>query len=272
MVGLKSVLVHFDGTTQSIARLQWARRLARQHAAQLSVLYAVTPANLRFAASYAMEAGFGPSLAEFDEELRAQARQRFEDAPDEGGPRGRWLESQGIAEYSTVHVAWGHDLMVLGQSSPPTPEAGGVGRDFVPNVVIDSGRPAIVVPYIGTPPAMGQRVMIAWKPSRESARAVSAAVPVLQQAQDVTVVHYGDEATQGLMDYLSAHGVRATVRREPLPKEDVMGDLLLSQAADGSADLLVAGCFGHSRAREWIWGGVTRTLLRSMTLPVLMAH
>jgi len=269
---LKSLLLHFDGTTQSLARLQWTRHLASVHEAQLTVLYAVTPATLRFPATYAMEAGFGPSLADFDQELQAQARQSFEDAPAHGAPTGRWVEGLGIAEHSTTQVAWYHDLMVLGQSSPPTHEAGGVDRDFVPNVVIDSGRPALVVPYIGAPPTWGQQVVVAWKPCRESARAVTASLPILRKAQGVTVVHFGDGATQGLMDYLAAHGVRAVLRRLPLPQEDVLGDLLLSQASDWSADMLVTGCFGHSRAREWILGGVTRTLLRSMTLPVLMAH
>lgn len=272
MSGLKSLLLHMDGTSQSRLRLPWARQLARQHDATLTVLYAVTPSSLRFPASYALETGFGPALADFDHELCAQARQSFEDAPDEGGPHGQWKESLGIAEISTTEAAWGHDLMILGQSWPPSPEAGSVERDFVPSVVIHSGRPAVVVPYIGAPATWGQRVVVAWKPSRESARAVTASLPILQRASSVTVVHYGDEPTQGLMDYLSAHGVQATLQRQPLLKDSEMGDLLLSQATDWSADLLVTGCFGHSRAREWVWGGVTRTLLRSMTLPVLMAH
>ena len=147
--------------------------------------------------------------------------------------------------------------------------------DFVSSVLIDSGRPALVLPHIARPPIRLDRVLVAWKPTRESARAVTAALPLLQQAASVTVVSFdeGDEpvAEAGIVGYLRQHGVRSGFKRE-VASEISVGDQLLSLAADEQSDLLVMGCYGHGRAREWVLGGVSRTVIASMTIPVLMSH
>jgi nucleotide-binding universal stress UspA family protein len=134
------------------------------------------------------------------------------------------------------------------------------------------------MPYVGAGPTVGQTALIAWKPTAESARAVTAALPLLQRAQKVYVAVW-DEATQpdapppavAIEPYLRSHGIAPIVHRGGRPHHD-LGDLLLSLAADLQADLLVMGCYGRSRAREWLLGGVTRSVLQSMTLPVLMSH
>ena len=128
------------------------------------------------------------------------------------------------------------------------------------------------------PAAVGQTVVIAWKPTREAARAVSAAVPLLQRARRVHVMAWGEDEEQvtgarlDLDGYLKLRGVEPVWHREGGEEPADLGDLLLSRAFDLEADLLVMGCYGHSRAREWVLGGTSRTVLRSMTLPVLMAH
>ncbi len=136
---------------------------------------------------------------------------------------------------------------------------------------------AVAALYAGLPPQVGQTVVIAWKATREAARAVTAAVPLLQRAQRVHIVKWddGQEAIEGarldLAGYLKLRGVEATWHREG-PEPDALGEHLLSRAFDLEADLLVMGCYGHNRAREWVLGGTSRTVLESMTLPVLMAH
>jgi nucleotide-binding universal stress UspA family protein len=141
-------------------------------------------------------------------------------------------------------------------------------------VLIESGKPAIVVPAVGSFGTLGERVLIAWKPGRESARALAAAMPILQRAASVHYVVDGrcEWAAAELGGCLRAHGVKAPLKRHAALDAAAPGESLLSLAADCDADLLVMGCYGHSRAREWAMGGATRTVLASMTLPVLMAH
>jgi nucleotide-binding universal stress UspA family protein len=134
------------------------------------------------------------------------------------------------------------------------------------------------VPFIGASRTLGDCVAIAWKDSPEAARAVAGALPLLRRAREVHVLAWGEEespsATGAVLDlaqYLRLHGIEASFHREQREPGE-LGELLLSRIADLGADLLVAGCYGHSRVREWVMGGVTQTLLRAMTVPVLMAH
>lgn len=141
-------------------------------------------------------------------------------------------------------------------------------------MLLQSGRPALILPHAGEFAAVGRTVLVAWKESREAARAVSSALPWLRRARQVHVISYGEaaaESLQKLAGYLKIHGVTADAHKGG-PEEDDIGNLLLSRAADVGADLLVMGCYGHSRAREWVMGGATRTLLQTMTIPVWMSH
>ena len=122
--------------------------------------------------------------------------------------------------------------------------------------------------------------MIAWNASREAARAVKNAMPFLERAEAVDVVtfhpHTGRDAHGELPGadialHLARHGIQVDVQRLDCDDIDV-GNALLSHAADRGSDLLVMGCYGHSRLREWVLGGATRTILQSMTVPIVMAH
>jgi len=147
-------------------------------------------------------------------------------------------------------------------------------------LVMQAGRPVLVVAPTTAPFRM-ERFVLAWKNTRESARALGASLALLQGAGRVHVVCWDDDSgdrrsddTGGPIDierYLALHDVTATPHRHRSVPADV-GGALLSFCADVGADLLVMGCYGHGRAREWVLGGATRTVLRSMTLPVLLAH
>ncbi|RZJ07052.1 MAG: universal stress protein, partial [Haliea sp.] len=124
----------------------------------------------------------------------------------------------------------------------------------------------------------GQTAVIAWKETPQAARAVAAAMPLLQRARRVHVLHWVQEPEPGvtgqrldLKGYLHLHGIDA-VWHEGGQEPHAVGELVLSRAFDLDADLLVMGCYGHSRAREFVLGGTSRTVFESMTLPVLMAH
>lgn len=145
-------------------------------------------------------------------------------------------------------------------------------------VLFDSGRPVIFVPFIQKAAIALDRVMICWDGSRTATRAVADSMPFLHQAKSVEIVMVAtgrgkaDEIPGAdLGQHLARHGLKVDVKRITSPDIDVAATIL-SHAADSSADMIVMGGYGHSRLREFVLGGVTRTLLESMTVPVLMSH
>ena len=171
------------------------------------------------------------------------------------------------------------DLVVLGQVNPDEPPY--VGHHLPPQVVLSSGRPVLLVPYIGAPATLGRRVVVARDASREAARAVSDAHADPGAARtpctwSSSVPRARRSATAKCRaptsePHLARHGVKVEVERVE-PGTSAVGNALLSHIADRGADLLVMGAYAHSRVRELVLGGATRTILESMTLPVLMAH
>ena len=156
---------------------------------------------------------------------------------------------------------------------PPFP------ADLPARLALGGGRPVLVVPRYGAPRDTGGDALVAWDGSREATRAVTAALPLLRAARRVTVVDFGngpnragvvEEPCAALCAWLGRQGVAARSGRRPMPSD--VGDALLSEAADLGAALLVMGAYGHPRLREMVLGGVTETILRSMTVPVLLAH
>jgi nucleotide-binding universal stress UspA family protein len=151
---------------------------------------------------------------------------------------------------------------------------------MVENLLIYSGRPVLVVPYIGTGERIGRTVTVAWDAGREAARAVADAMPLLERAEKVHVLvvdprpsadGHGEEPGADLALHLARHGVKAEVNRTEA--NDIgTGDVILSWLSDADSDLLVMGAYAHSRLRELVLGGVTRRILDGMTVPVLMSH
>ena len=147
-------------------------------------------------------------------------------------------------------------------------------------MVLSSGRPTLVVPYIGPTRTLAQSVTVAWDAGREAARAVNDALPFLERAQAVTVMvvnprpgigSHGEEPGADIALHLARHGIK--VEAQHLEVRDMsVADAILSRAADQSIDLLVMGAYGHSRFREWVLGGATRQIFAQMTVPVLMSH
>jgi nucleotide-binding universal stress UspA family protein len=170
------------------------------------------------------------------------------------------------------------DLVVVSQTDSDE-VLPGVMSDFPEYVVMNSGRPVLIVPYAGEFAHVGKKVLIAWDGSMEASRAINGAMPFLRQAQEVKVVVFnaekqvnvhGEQPGADIALYLARHGVKVDVLQETTEQDS--GNALLSLAADTFADLLVMGCYAHSRFREILLGGASRIVLESMTLPVLMSH
>jgi nucleotide-binding universal stress UspA family protein len=169
------------------------------------------------------------------------------------------------------------DLLVLGQYDAAAKEPLDVPTDFVPSMVIDSGRPTLLIPHVGAQSPVGRSILVGWKETREAARAVAAALPWMQVASHVHVALWHAEEAEPRSEsldierFLRAHGITPKVHHYPNGMSDIAA-YLLSLAADVGAGMIVMGCYGHSRMREWALGGTTRTVLQSMTVPVLMTH
>ncbi|WP_046865103.1 universal stress protein [Microvirga massiliensis] len=168
------------------------------------------------------------------------------------------------------------DLAILPQSI----DEGSSWRSMlIEAVLFDSGRPVIVVPYIQTGPARFDRILVAWDGSKEAARAIHDALPLLGSARSVEVLMVqadGREPGSGadpeaLAAHLKRHGLPATGRSSMANGIEV-ADALLSHAADSGSDLIVMGGYAHSRLRHLVFGGATSGILKTMTTPVLMAH
>jgi nucleotide-binding universal stress UspA family protein len=168
------------------------------------------------------------------------------------------------------------DATVLEQPNPEGPDTSNV----IEAVLFGSGRPVLIVPYIRLHvPSQLRTVLVAWNEGRLAARAIADALPLLQMADRVEVVTVSGTNPRGsrhasadtMAQHLAQHGIKADMKA--LARGDVdIGNTLVSYAADVSADLIVMGAYGHSRLREIVLGGTTRTILQSMTVPVLMAH
>ena len=172
-------------------------------------------------------------------------------------------------------IARRFDLAVVGQAEP---ETSAVEKMIVEAALFDSGRPVIVVPYIQKAPLKLDRVMVCWDGSRAAARAIADAMPLLERAGLLDVVIIANEPGKqdeiegaDMGQHLARHGLNVKVKRINYGNLDV-ADALLSHAADFDADFIVMGGYGHSRLREFVLGGATRSILRSMTAPVLMSH
>ena len=274
----KTILVHLDHRPRCAERVNLAFGLAAQFDAHLIGLYA--PGAPRIP-SYAL-AEAGPTVREMLDQRRAerasQAEARFRDATRKhGDTSAEWRASDDDADAAVRQSARYADLVVAGQ-----PEAGDEGdlRGLADELAFSAGRPVLFVPYAGRFSAPGKRVLIAWDAGREAARAVSDALPFLQRAEAVEVSAFdpergrrghGEQPGADIALYLARHGVKVTVHRQSGAGYEVGGQIL-SRAADTSADLIVMGSYGHSRVRELVLGGATRSMLEAMTVPVLMSH
>jgi nucleotide-binding universal stress UspA family protein len=172
-------------------------------------------------------------------------------------------------------IARRFDLAVVGQAEPETSTV----EDIIAEATLfESGRPMIVVPYIQKAPLKLDNVMVCWDGSRQAARAVGDALPLLVKAGRVEIVIITNERGKAdeiegadIGQHLARHGLKVDVHRIAGGNIDV-ADALLSHAADSGTDFMVMGGYGHSRLREFVLGGVTHSILQSMTIPALMAH
>ena len=274
----KTLLVPVDGRSRSARSMEFAGKLAGAFDAHVVGLYVKPSA---YVPSTARGDGETERMRELQlkmiARLSAEARAQFEAGVKAAGiAQPEWRTADGDpAEAVALHARYA-DLVVVNQTDPGSDDK----SHFADRVLLSVGRPVLVVPYTGELKAGAEHVLVCWNAGREAARAVSDALPFLQRARKVTILSLNPRAGAGehgeapgadVALYLARHGVRAETSLA-VAKDVDAGNMLLSRAFDLSADLLVMGAYGHSRLRELVLGGATRTVLSSMTLPVLMSH
>ena len=275
MSTIRSVLLQLDATPASAARLEFARGVALRQEAALSAMFIVSPPG--GPAQLASSEGPSALLQQMERGDIDRTTSFLDDALAEGGLPMRWLASGADPIEAFCRQALYADLLVLGQHSPSTGSSHTVPANFVESVIMAAGKPALILPLTGNFGAPNRDVLIGWNATPQAARAVTAALPWLRTARRVQVLEaVGDHSPQhagdlDIVQYLHLHGIVSTLHRDHASPTDA-GEVLLSFASAVKADLLVMGCYGHHRARELVLGGASRTVLKRMTLPVLMAH
>lgn len=278
-MALKDLLVHVDDSKGNAGRVDAAIRLASAHDAHLTGLYVAPDPNAMMLYTEAHIPGeILEEQRQANIERAREAKQAFEEAAGRAGLSHEWRFVEGeLTRTLSLHARY-VDLLIIGQAN--SNDYLSLSRGVVEQVLLDVGRPVLVVPYIGAPKVLGERALVAWNASREAMRAVHDAMPLLERARAVSVLSInpprgpagdGDVPGADISLHLARHGVKAEAVH--LEAEDIaVGEMLLSRAADLEADLIVMGAYGHSRYRELVLGGATRELLESMTVPVVMSH
>jgi nucleotide-binding universal stress UspA family protein len=286
---IKTILVPATGSDDDISVFASALAVARRFDAHLEFLH-VRPDAAAVAVSMASDGGgatmVGSLIARFEEEAdqrENKANQQFQsfcqekalalcDAPPAPpSPSARWLRQIGAEPYWIAEYGRAADLLVIGRPSTD----GGFSLETIEAALVDSGRP-LLIPPAAPLATLPETVVIAWKATREAARAVTAALPFLQIAKQIVIITVAEnqrapgEDADRLMAGLRWHGVPISVRHLPADGQSPAETLLT--AAREHAALLVMGGYGHSRLREWIFGGFTLHVLRGCEVPVLMAH
>ncbi len=280
-MSFKTLLVFADDSDASTARLDAAIAMAERLGAHLAAC-ALTeqPAYYYGIGSevavdiYAQDVERTKTVAQG---VADAARARLAGCGHDGGARWATGTPEAIAGIAAMHARYA-DLSLVGQPFEGAQET--LLTKVFEGVLFDSGRPFVMVPRAWSGGGFGERILIAWTPRKEAARAVADAMPFIEAAEAVHIAMvdpdtgdaaHGEEPGADLAAALARHGVPVTVDALPSAGQSVSGRLL-THASDCGASLIVMGGYGHWRLRQSLFGGVTRDIIRHSTVPLLMAH
>ncbi|WFU17698.1 universal stress protein [Bradyrhizobium sp. CB3481] len=274
---IKDIVVNLATGSSRDPATAYAISVARMFDAQVAGVAMCYSSVILAAGMEAVPADFVESLREESARVANEAIGRFKQSAAQAGfsAEAQMVETSVEGSQRTFgHIARTFDLAIVAQTDPETTNATGLDAEAA---MFESGRPVIVVPSIQKDGIKLGCIVVCWDGSRTAARALADAMPFLQRAKSIEVINVGDgrrEAEQSLAAagrHLARHGLNASTKALVADRTGV-ANVILSHAADRSADLIVMGGYGHSRLREFILGGVTRGILDTMTVPVLMSH
>jgi nucleotide-binding universal stress UspA family protein len=288
-MALKSILAVLRGDDGGRRSLELAALVARGHAAHLEALH-VSPAQpgefptlpseiprdyreeaLAFlVAQRTNEEQLASTL--FEEVCRRHGFARADRTSNPAARTAHWHAIAGVAASAVAERGRIFDLIVV---DPHSSIRGESADHLVEGALFGTGRPVLLA-NSNAPAGLFRRPLIAWNRGMLASRALNAALPLLERAQEAVIVYAETQAKPGpspeeAAEYLARHGVRARVNRLPVGRQNV-GEALLNAARDVDADVLVTGAAYHSRVRDLLFGGVTGHVLKHASIPVLMAH
>lgn len=274
-MAFRDILVIVDDARSAGTRIEVAAALAAEHDAHLTGLYIRPPVTLPGAIETYFTDEMRGAYREEQEARVALAAFGFEDRVRRAGrlERADWRVVEGDPGDVAAEQGRAADLVVAGQAEP------GVFDDTLQvepeRLVFACGRPVLVVPYAGHFHAVGRRVLVAWNGSREAARALGDALPLLQRAQLVTLLEANSDPAEApdaaILHHLARHRIVAETAHFVCEPHEV-GDTLLNTTSDLAGDLIVMGAYGRSRLRTLVLGSLTGFILKHMTVPVLLCH
>jgi len=277
-MAIKNILIHIDNSAACEHRIDAAIQLAVQHEAQLSGIYVIPD----FPTATYYEAQISADIiAEIDKEALETAKlaqRKYIDMASKAGFSLTVVIEKGNPISILDEYARFTDLFVLGQNHPEDPE--NMSEALADNLVLEVGAPCLIVPYTSPRQFATKRVLVAWNASREAARTLKDAIPILKNADYVEELlvnpsqhEAGKDSIQGkrVSSFLMQHGIKSEIQVKTGNKSKP-GDTIIARAYEIDADMIVMGAYGHSRLREIILGGVTRKLLKQMTVPVFVSH
>lgn len=264
----KSILVHVDDTAGVEARIRFAAHLAcESHARVIGASFCLPPAmaSLRARGTTVVAVGIGEGGAAA---RHAVSHKVFESVIAPFGLEFDWKAADDLGARGLAHAAAAADLLVCGPAGSTDLALG--------DLIMQSGRPVLVVPPGSDHLGRGHAV-VAWKNTRETRRALADAVPLLMRFAAVTLVHVNEgrndePSIAEAAAFLEHHGIAVRQSETLRDASTSPADQIARLAIDRSADLIVLGAFGHSRAREWIFGGVTADFLRACPVPCLFSR
>ena len=276
-MAIKDILVHVDSTNKSDARLSIASEIAERHEAHLVGLHVkpfpFIPTSPEAGDFYAQFIEDQQRAIDHDADV---AENKYNAALRKTTVSQEWRVVSGYPSDVVRRHARYADLIVVGQENP---EADGQASDLPNGTLRSTGRPVLVVPNESNVKTFARNVLVAWDAGIQATRALHDAMPLLVGAENVTVMavnpkdtgDHGADPCSDICLHLARHGVKA--HAWPVTSTESNAEsLLLKRAFEHGSDLLVMGAYGHSRMREFVFGGVTAHVLQNMHLPVLMSH
>ena len=270
----RDIVVHLAQDDRSQVRLEAAIELAERHEGRVTGVYVLPRLVVPGFASFELSTEVYKRLDTEQRSLAEEAERQFAQRTAKTTVPSEWRLLTGDPVDGVTTSAHYADVTIVGQADPDDDNS---ISGLADSVVLAAGGPVLVWPYTGSFNVNAETVMLAWNGTREAKRALADALPLLQQASKVIVL--GIDTGDGkhipgaeVSTYLARHGVSADARHAISSSDLGASDALLSEISDLGAGLLVMGGYGHHRMREVLLGGVTRDILRQMTVPVLMSH
>jgi len=273
---IKNILVCLNNTTDDT--IQAAAKLAVEKNACLTGLYIMIDSLNRYYAYEGLSSELMQQILAEENDHAAQAEKQFKQIARKIGCNARW---QSISENEEpLHALFYADLIVTHYSNEKKglrfSDSGFSGSGFINRLLLETSQPIVIIPDGWSEDSFGQNISLAWNESRESSRAMHAALALMQQAEQVSVVMVNcDKESKGhdVSTYLASHNINCTLYGEQTDEDTPeIGEVILANADENDSDLIVMGGYGHSHFREVFLGGVTRYLIHNSNIPLLLVH